>query len=34
VQSLDQMTVDMDHRIQRLHKVADIIYTRWLQGIA
>ena len=33
VQSLDQMTVDMDQRIQRLHKVADIIYTRWLRGI-
>ncbi len=33
VQSLDQMTVDMDQRIQRLHHVADIIYARWLQGI-
>jgi GMP synthase-like glutamine amidotransferase len=33
VQSLDEMTVNLDQRIQRLHHVADIIYTRWLQGV-
>ena len=33
VQSLDEMIVDIDQRIQRLHQVADILYARWLQGV-
>jgi GMP synthase-like glutamine amidotransferase len=33
VQSLAQMEVDLEQRVQRLHHVADIVYARWLQGV-
>lgn len=34
VQSAEQMTVDLEARIERLHAVADIIYDAWLHGLA
>ena len=34
VQSLAQMSENLELRIKRLHQVADILYGRWLEGIA
>jgi GMP synthase-like glutamine amidotransferase len=34
VQSLEQMSEDLEQRIRQLHQIADIIYGRWLEGIA
>ncbi len=34
IQSLGQMTEALDERISRLHHVADVLYARWIQGLA
>lgn len=33
VQSLEQMTENLEQRIGFLHKVADTLYSRWIQGL-
>lgn len=33
VQSLAQMNVDLDARCQRLHRIADTIYSHWITGL-
>jgi len=33
VQSLAQMTENLEQRISHLHQVADILYNRWIQGL-
>ena len=33
VQSADQMTDKLQMRISQLHKVADVLYSRWLEGL-
>jgi GMP synthase-like glutamine amidotransferase len=34
IQSAAQMTAGLDERIQRLHRVADRLYLRWMQNLA
>ena len=34
VQSAAQMGEALDERIRRLHQVADVLYTRWMRGLA
>ncbi len=33
IQSLEQMTENLEHRIGLLHKIADVLYSRWIQGL-
>ena len=33
VQSLEQMTENLEHRIGLLHKIADVLYSRWIRGL-
>ena len=33
IQSAAEMTAGLDQRIQRLHRIADHLYTRWLQNL-
>ncbi len=34
VQSLEQMTDNLEQRVSHLHRIADILYERWIQGLS
>jgi len=34
VQTREQMLIDVEKKTSQLHRVADVLYTRWIQGLA